>query len=289
MAKVRIINGKGDWGAEPPTGADDHDLQTFADDFIAQGGVLFEEDGSALVTQSGTPGMSVQVAKGVIYVPNSSWTENSAEPKFYIVVRDAITVAVPITSNPAGSTRIDLVCQQIDKITTPNDDADNVCPITVVAGTPGGGIPSTPNDYEVLAQVSVPSGATSITNANITDARRRVFAYPHLSNPGIKIVADAATITFDSENGKYNKFYTTVTANRQLAVANIPIGMPFTVFIEQGSGGSKIPLWWTTILWDFGIVPIFATSAGSIGAYTFIKLASGNYMGFIGADSAQIS
>lgn len=174
MAKVRLIQGKGDWTDVPPTGASDADLSHLANDFIEDGGVIKPENGNALVEESDTPGMHVKVAPGVIYVENSSWTENSVEPRTYQVVRDTEETGVTIASNSSGSTRIDLICQEIDKVTTPNDDADNVCPITVVQGTPGAGIPATPNDHERLAYVTVADGETSITNAEITDTRRTV-------------------------------------------------------------------------------------------------------------------
>lgn len=174
-AKVRLINGKGDWGATPPTGATDADLSHIVNDIIDSGGVLDVSGGDGLVEESGTPGMHVQVAAGTIYVENSAWTQNSFEPKVYQVVRDSATTNVSISSNPSGSTRIDLICQKIDKVTTPNDDADNVCPIVVVAGTPGSGVPATPSNHEVLAQVTVASGETSITNSEITDVRRQIL------------------------------------------------------------------------------------------------------------------
>jgi hypothetical protein len=178
MAKLRIINGKGDSTATPPTGADDHDLQSFANDFVIQSGVVDLNGGDCLVTESGTPGMHVQVAAGTVYVENSSWTQNSTEPRYYIVTRDSAETNVTISSNPSGSTRIDLVCQEIDKVTTPNDTGSNVVPITVVEGTPGSGQPATPNDHELLAVVTVADGATSITNSEIEDSRQQINFKP---------------------------------------------------------------------------------------------------------------
>lgn len=288
MARVRIINGKGDWGAEPPTGADDHDLQTFLNDFVSAGGVLDLSGGDALVAQSGTPGMSVQVAPGTIYVENSSWSPNSLEPRFYVVVRDSATTAIAISSNPSGSTRFDLVCQEIDKVTSPNDTASNICPITVVAGTPGAGIPSTPNDMELLAVIEVASGETSITTGDISDERRRVQVnLPAFQSP-LQEVADGATITFDLEDGTYNKFLVAITAARTLAVSNVPVGIPFMISIQQDGGGGDGVTWWSNILWQDGEAPDFSGSAdGAYDTFGFIKMANGDYQGFVVGQNLQ--
>lgn len=281
MAKLRLINGKGDYTSDPPTGATAGDLYHMANDFIDQEGVL-HVDTDCIVTQSGTPGMSVQVAPGIIYVENSSWSEDSEEPRFFQVVRDSIASGVSISSNPSGSTRIDLICQEIDKITTPNDDADNVVPITVVEGTPGAGVPATPADHYVLAQVSVASGATSITNGNITDVREQIFAGPRLTNSKFREVADGATVTFDSENGKYNKFLVEVTDDRTLDFDNVLTGLPMLVLVQQGSGGPHTPIWdaGLTILWSpDGLTPDFSNDSGAIDGFVLTKLPSGDYIG----------
>lgn len=288
MARVRIINGKGDWGAEPPTGADDHDLQTFVNDFVSAGGVLDLAGGDALVEESDTPGMSVKVGAGTIYVENSSWVENSLEPRHFVVVRDSETTGVTIASNPSGSTRYDLICQEVDKVTTPNDTASNVCPITVFQGTPGAGIPSTPNDMELLAVVEVASGETSITTAEISDERRQIqINLPAFQSP-MQEVADAATVTFDLENGVYNKFLVAITAPRTLAVSNVPVGIPFMVSIQQDGGGGDGVTWWANILWQDGEAPDFSGSAdGAYDTFGFIKMANGDYQGFVVGQNLQ--
>lgn len=173
-ARIRLINGKGDWTDVPPTGATDADLSHIVNDIISNGGVVDLAGGDCLVEESGTPGMHVKVAAGTVYVENAAWSQNSFEPRVYQVVRDSETTNVSISSNPSGSTRIDVICQKIDKVTTPDDDASNVCPIVVVAGTPGAGVPATPSNHEALAQVTVVSGETSITNSEIADVRREM-------------------------------------------------------------------------------------------------------------------
>ena len=278
--KVSLIQGKGDWQADPPTGASDHDLMHIINDFFEDGGVLDLVNGDFLVEQSDTPGMHVKVGAGTIYVPNSSWVKNSWEPKFYRVISDAEETGIAIASNASGQTRIDLICQKIDKITAPNDDADNVCPIVVVAGTPGSGAPAVPNDHEVLAEVEVADGETSITTAEITDRRRQIFVRPNIINHGIKTVEDGANVTFDSEDGKYTKFFVEVAGDRNLLFDNVPVGLPLTLFIKQGSGGDHDPVFPASgFVWGpYGQDPVWASSEGEYDVFVVEKLPDGTYL-----------
>lgn len=173
MKKVRLIQGKGDWEATPPTGASDADLYQLANDLVVQGGVVSKSAGDSLVHELDTPGLGVTIDPGTIYVPNSDWSPNSILPRYYQVVADN-PEDLALASNSSGLDRVDLICVMIDKVTTPNDDASNVCPYVVVAGTPGGGAPAVPDDHELLATVLVVDGATSIVNADIEDNRRNI-------------------------------------------------------------------------------------------------------------------
>ena len=51
------------------------------------------------------------------------------------------------------------------------DNSSSYCDIEIVEGTPGNGQPATPSASFLLAVVAVASGASSITNSNITDKR----------------------------------------------------------------------------------------------------------------------
>lgn len=162
---VRIIN--------VMTNATDGDVRGLASDFVDSEGVLNLAGGHLQVAQSATPGMSVQVAAGIAYVGNDSFTEFSGTLKYWDVIVDAI-VSPAISSNSSGLTRIDLVCLKIDTAATPNANATNVASVIVVAGTPGAGQPATPSNHLLLAVVTVADGSTSIVNANITDSRSQV-------------------------------------------------------------------------------------------------------------------
>lgn len=275
-AKVRAIQGKGDWSAIPPTGMNDGDVYGVGNDFLAQGGVVNRDAGEAFVEESDTPGMSVKVALGIIYVENSSWNFGSWEPRFFQVARDAETTGITISSNPSGQTRFDIVCQEVDKITVPNDDADNVCPITVVEGTPGAGIPNVPGDMEPLAVVEVADGETIITNDLITDVRRQVYARPQSTNGNIQELVDGSTVTFDLEWGKYDKFFVEIAGNRTFAFDNVPYGLPFLIYVQQGSGGSHTPTFPSSIT-DDGDALEFATAAGAIDAFVVVLLPTNDY------------
>ena len=267
---LRLINGKGDWEATPPTGASDADLYHMANDFIAQGGVVDLAGGDALVTESDTPAHSVKVKKGTIYVENSSWIQNSTQPRYYQVVGDADeTVVIP--TNSSGSERVDLICQKIDKVTAPNDEATNVSPIVRVAGTPGSGAPSVPADHELLATLTLPDGYSAVTNAMITDNRRQVYIDTKDVNKGFITLSDAGTINIDLGTKK-TKFRVTLGGNRTFTVSNAKEGDTFYLRIKN-DGTARTPVWFAGITW-MGIEddPDMADYVGinKVGAFVFV-------------------
>lgn len=277
MARVRLIQGKGDWEATPPTGASDADLSHIANDFVVEGGVLRPEVGEALVVESDSPGMHVQVLQGVIYVENSAYTDQGYEPRFYQVVRPEAETNISISSNPSGQTRYDAIVQVIDKVTPPNDDGSNICPIEVVEGTPGESSISLPDNCELLGIVEVADGQTVITDSEILDYRRKVFAMPGFVSPAIQVYEDDTTVTFDSMNGIYNKFWVSLGGNRTLAFSNLPVGFPIMVYVQQGSGGSKVPSLPANIVTTDGDAIEWAGDEGAIDCIGVVLLPTGDY------------
>ncbi|MCG3176880.1 MAG: hypothetical protein MOGMAGMI_01844 [Candidatus Omnitrophica bacterium] len=87
-----------------------------------------------------------------------------------------------ITANSSGNSRIDAVVLYIDRAASPNAACSNVAKLIVIAGTPAAS-PVAPTNAEIassigasnpylrLADVTVASGATSISDANIKDRR----------------------------------------------------------------------------------------------------------------------
>jgi len=157
---LRIRNGM--------TNATEGDVRGNINDLLIQGGIIDADH--LLVSEADTPAMEVKVAPGIFYVPNSSWTEFSYEIRFWDGLLDAEEI-VSISSNPSGSTRIDLIAVKVDTTVVSDANSSNVASIVVVEGTPGAGAPATPANHLKLAEVTVASGATSITNANISDSR----------------------------------------------------------------------------------------------------------------------
>lgn len=146
------------------------------------GGVARVDD--LKVTQRGAgTNMSVDVAVGAAVVGG---TENAHQGNYY-VYNDA-TVNVAISASDPVNPRIDIVGIRVrdsEYSGTSNDAA-----IIVVTGTPAGSPtePTLPANFLTLARVDVPAGATQITNANITDRRRRIAALGGL------IVATSSTL-----------------------------------------------------------------------------------------------
>jgi hypothetical protein len=159
-------------------GASEGDIRGNSSDLIdSVSGVVDLAGGDLAVVQSGTPGMSVLVGKGVGYIPNDSFDdEDSDSIKFWEAVVYGTTGSrtLAIDSNSSGQVRIDLACLKIDPGTAPDKDASNVATLIIVKGTPGAGAPATPAYYMVLARVTVANGATEILNANIADYRTQI-------------------------------------------------------------------------------------------------------------------
>jgi hypothetical protein len=132
----------------------------------AQTGVRRTND--LVVSQSGTPGMSVSIAAGWgIIVGN--FTTNMGAYSFY---NDAATTAT-ITAADVTNPRIDRICVTVSD--SAYTGSTNTIAFNVVAGTPAGSpvAPATPTNSISLATVLVGAGVTSILNANITDTRVR--------------------------------------------------------------------------------------------------------------------
>lgn len=165
MDTVRIRNGM--------TNATEGDILGGFGDLLGNLGVVDLSGGHLLVTEDSPKGMTVQVAGGIVYVPNSNFDElNSDTPRFYPVVSSA--EALTIDNNVSGDTRYDIVCVKIDKTISPDPDADNIATKVVIKGTSGGGVPATPANHYKLAEIRVVNGATEIENSMITDKREQI-------------------------------------------------------------------------------------------------------------------
>lgn len=133
----------------------------FAGVFLSEG-VLGATDLDVTQRAAGA-NMSVDVASGRCLISDAQTMQG-----LYPLVSDA-TTNLAIASNSSGSTRIDLVVARVKD--TEYADASNAKTIEIVQGTAGSGVPATPTRCLKLAEVTVASGAGSITNANIAEAR----------------------------------------------------------------------------------------------------------------------
>ena len=152
---------------------------------------------SLAVTQSATPGMSVQVASGWAAIVGTTQSNMGV----YVAYNDAAATATITTAN-AINPRIDLICLTVnDSYYT--GSTNNVV-INVVTGTAASSptVPSTPANSIALAKVAVAANATSIVNANITDLRAAVTSNV-LSAINIAVNAQTGTTytTVLSDNG----------------------------------------------------------------------------------------
>lgn len=121
---------------------------------------------SLAVTQNSPAGLSVLVASGWAAIVGTT----QANMGTYVGYNDATTVLSITTADPTNP-RIDLVCMTVQDAYYTGSLNDVI--LQVVAGTPAGSpvAPTLPANSISLATVAVGAGATSITNANITDTR----------------------------------------------------------------------------------------------------------------------
>ncbi len=168
---VRIRDGMCPDPSTGDGGATEGDIRGSFSDIIDVVGVKDLAGGHCAVTENSPASLSVLVADGIVYIPNADYNElDSNEPKFYEAIIDA-EAEVAIGENTSGSTRIDLICVKIDKTITPDKHASNIATLVAVAGTPGAGAPTLPDNYAKLAEVEVANGASTIVNADITNTR----------------------------------------------------------------------------------------------------------------------
>jgi len=130
------------------------------------------------VSQTSTPSMSLQVSAGCAYIANTFGTYEG----YYVLVNDS-QITVTVGSSHPSFTRIDLVVGIV------YDGAyagtDNFAEIKVVPGQPTSSpsAPPLPANSVILAAVTVPALASSLTNANIsTDTRQLAKISPSMVN-----------------------------------------------------------------------------------------------------------
>lgn len=242
-----------------------------ADDLMAMLSALLDGSSAVVstndykVTQSSPTGMSVLVGSGAgVSTPHRAALYISSANSYYLSLLDA-QATLTIGSNASGSTRVDLICIKFDTGVSPDADASNIASLVVVAGTPGGGAPSTPANHYVLAQVSVASGASSISNANITDMRTFMTLNAAMNLPAsVVTLTGTQTLTNKTLNADtFNNSVEPITTTTGTSTAYV---LTPAVALTAYTGGARIP---AIIHTDCGATP--TVNISGLGAKSLKK------------------
>lgn len=126
--------------------------------------------GDFLVTQNGTPNMTVNIAAGRAFILGDSASLQGT----YFVENDA-TINTAVAAADGTNPRIDRVIAEVRDAAYAG--ADNDWRVRIITGTPAGSpvAPALPINAISLATLSVPALDTTIGTAQITDTRPRSF------------------------------------------------------------------------------------------------------------------
>ena len=186
---------------------------------VSPAGGVFGDPASAMLVTPLATGLTVTVNAGYCSVPSSTGLG-----AYRFGLMQAATLAV--AANSTGSTRLDYVIAGVNDI-----GAGSAAYVEYLTGTTTP--PAQPANSILLAEVSVPNGATSLTAGNITDLRGFVAA------PGCIIPVTSAATAPSGPDGQL--FY------------DIPTGQllysPVTVVTEEltGSGDWTCPAYVTSV------------------------------------------
>lgn len=198
--------------------------------------------GSMAVSQRGAgANMSVDVAAGQGLVKGD---DNSAQG-LYGVWNDAtknLTISAADGTNP----RRDIIVARVKDAYY--SGATNAFSLEVITGTPAGTPvdPTIPNNCLPLARVAVAAGATSITNANITDLRVRAYTNGHWNTAWGEVAYAGATtaqgsISTETDITGLSVTWDSVAGRKYEILVRVPVfdvtsAGTAAVFINDGSG-----------------------------------------------------
>lgn len=217
------------------------------DALVGANAVIFAS-GDLAVTAQATPNMSVLVAGGRVAVKG---TQATYQGTYFGENRGNTTLT--ITASDPTNPRRDLIVASVRD--AQYSGTDNNFDVRVVAGTPAASPvdPATPANAFVLARVAVAAGATSVTNANITDLRTTTTGQS-LAPAGVPsgqwtgytpTVTQGVTVSKSVTYARYMKVGRKVTVQVYLAITSsgtagsaINVSLPFNAAQVSLPGGA---------------------------------------------------
>lgn len=180
--------------------------------------------GSMVVSQSGTPAMSVSIAAGHAVIAGSQTSTQG----YYTAYNDAATT-LAIAAADVTNARIDRICVVVQD--SYYSGANDQVIFQAVTGTPSGSPvpPSAPNNSITLAYVAVAANATSIVNANITDMR----SYAQFAES--QFTAGSATANTIAVNAIALQSGKAIRVNDSAGVQKFAVAVDGTVTFPDGS------------------------------------------------------
>jgi hypothetical protein len=130
-----------------------------------RGGIFGQ--GHLVVTQNGTPNMTVNVAEGYVAVPGTEATYQG----MYVCENQGVQNVGPFAASDPTNARRDLVVARVQD--SNYSGGVRTWSLSIVQGTPSGSPvdPAVPANCWVLARVTIPALSTTIVDANILDFR----------------------------------------------------------------------------------------------------------------------
>lgn len=171
------------------------------DEVTATSGVAPMTGGYA-VNEQDTPAMAVDVSTGVAYVTATPTSQASQTFR----VKNNTTAEVTIDANSSGSTKYDWIYITLDatNLNAPNTAGDNAATLTTSRSSSAATDDGTPPTYGyAIAVVTVANGASSITDANITDKRIQTGSVPGDGTVDTDQLADNAVTPSKRSGGFY--------------------------------------------------------------------------------------
>ena len=170
---------------------------------------------------------------------------------------------------------------------TGNESIDGVKTFTsTIVGNISGNAGTVTNGVVTTGSYADPSWITSLANSKITGLGSAALQSSNFFSKsyGLTTDTDGATITFDMTSS--SRHMVTIAGNRTLAVSNDQVGQTFVIILSQDATGSRTVTWFSGIKWAGGTAPTLTTTANKSDIFTFIKIATGSYFGFVSGQNA---